>query len=77
MWLVGLLDGVKPPECKEDADFLARGGRSVGEDEGGEGFVEVVAEEDKGLALGIRRGEWGPYGAWCRLFYFYSVYAAL
>ena len=57
MWLVGLLDGVKPPECKEDADFLARGGCSVGEDEGGEGFVEVVAEEDKGLALGIRRGE--------------------
>ena len=57
MFLV-FFDGVEAPEGEEDGHFFAGCGGAVGKDKCGEGFVEVVAEEDEGFALsrGHRRG---------------------
>ena len=71
------LDGVEPPEGEEDAHLLARGCGSVGEDKGGQRLVEVIAEENEGLALtgGQRAGR--LYGAGGRLLYQRGINSAL
>ena len=43
------LNDIQPPEGKENGYFFARGSSTVGQHEGGQGFVEVVAEHDESL----------------------------
>ena len=68
---MGLLDGIQSPEGEEDADFFAGGCSSVGEHEGGKGFVEVVAEKYECLALGIC---YGLCGLCCKGYAFFDLY---
>ena len=75
--LAGFLDGIQSPEGEEDAHLFARGGCPVGEDEGGERLVKVIAEENERLSLCSVMHLHGLRGTGGGFLYLHDVCAAL